>query len=83
MSSRLYPDDSPRVHRAKFYREGWTGWFGLGGSVMQWHSDLDIALGFTNSLLHVYDMSNIRSAKYQVNVLILVGANCTLFHFLV
>ena len=63
----MFPDDPARTRRAKEFREDWTGWFGLGGSVMQWHSDLGIALGFTNSLLHVYDFSNIRSAKYQVS----------------
>ena len=34
------------------------GWFGYGGSVFQWHPDLNIGFGYTPTLLHWEDWTN-------------------------
>lgn len=36
-------------------RDGYFGWFGYGGSVFQWHPDLNIGFGYTPTLLHWQD----------------------------
>ena len=47
------------------FREGWYGWFGLGGSLMQWHPDLKIGFGFCPSFMNAEDVLNQRGAKLQ------------------
>ena len=39
-------------------RDGYYGWFGYGGSVFQWHPDLNIGFGYTPALLHWEDVTN-------------------------
>ena len=39
-------------------RDGYYGWFGYGGSVFQWHPDLNIGFGYTPNLLHWEDIAN-------------------------
>ena len=34
-------------------REGYFGWFGYGGSIMQWHPELKIGFAFVNSILKI------------------------------
>ena len=47
------------------FREGWYGWFGLGGSLMQWHPDLKIGFGFCPSFMNAEDVLNQRGATLQ------------------
>ena len=50
-------------------REGFYGWMGLGGSIFQWHPELDIGFGFVPTSLHVLDILNERGKAYQAEVL--------------
>lgn len=55
-------------------REGFYGWMGLGGSVFQWHPELDIGFAFVITELHVLDLLNERGKAYQEEVLRCVAA---------
>ena len=46
-------------------REGFYGWMGLGGSIFQWHPQLDIGFAFVPTSLHVLDILNERGKVYQ------------------
>lgn len=50
-------------------REGFYGWMGLGGSIFQWHPQLDVGFGFVPTSLHVLDFLNERGKAYQAEVL--------------
>ena len=50
-------------------REGFYGWMGLGGSIFQWHPELDIGFAFVPTSLHVLDFLNERGKRYQAEVL--------------
>ena len=50
-------------------REGFYGWMGLGGSIFQWHPQLDIGFAFVPTSLHVLDFLNERGKAYQHEVL--------------
>jgi len=50
-------------------REGFYGWMGMGGSVFQWHPELEIGFGFVPNVLHMIDMLNERGKTYQAEVL--------------
>ncbi len=50
-------------------REGFYGWMGFGGSIFQWHPDLDIGFAFVPTSLHVLDLLNERGKRYQAEVL--------------
>ena len=55
-----YTDSTPG-----FDRSGYHGWMGLGGSVFQWHLDLNLSFAYVPSLLQFVDMVNWRGAKLQ------------------
>ena len=59
--------DDPDKLEAKFSstRDGWYGWFGYGGSVFQWHPELKIGFGYTNTRLRWFDWCNNIGAKLQ------------------
>ena len=46
-------------------RDGFVGWMGFGGSVMQWHPELKIGFGYIPTCLHWYDLENLRGGKLQ------------------
>lgn len=50
-------------------REGFYGWMGLGGSIFQWHPQLEIGFAFVPTSLHVLDFLNERGKRYQAEVL--------------
>jgi len=53
-------------------RKGFYGWYGFGGSVFQWHPDLQIGFAYIPSLLSWIDMANNKGGKFQeliVNIL--------------
>ena len=50
-------------------REGFYGWMGLGGSVFQWHPELEIGFAFVPTSLHAVDVFNTRGKAYQAEVL--------------
>ena len=41
-----YPNKDEVVHNM---RNGWYGWFGFGGSVMQWHPELQIGFAYIST----------------------------------
>ena len=49
-------------------RNGYFGWLGFGGSVMQWHPELKIGFGYIPTSLHWYDFDNMRAARLQKEV---------------
>jgi CubicO group peptidase (beta-lactamase class C family) len=62
--------ETPRLEREfNEGREGFYGWMGLGGSIFQWHPELDIGFSFVPTSLHVLDLLNERGKRYQAEVL--------------
>merc|ERR1712018_950676 len=45
-------------------RQGFIGWFGMGGSIFQWHPELKIGFAFVPTSLHWFDFDNVRGAKF-------------------
>ena len=43
-------------------RDGWYGWMGFGGSIMQWHPELKIGFGYVPQDLFMLDHVNLRGA---------------------
>ena len=65
---------SPRIEREfNEGREGFYGWMGFGGSIFQWHPELDIGFAFVPTSLHVLDFLNERGKRYQAEVLACVA----------
>jgi CubicO group peptidase (beta-lactamase class C family) len=61
---------SPLLQRAfNNGREGFYGWMGFGGSIFQWHPQLDISFAFVPTSLHYLDFLNERGKCYQAEVL--------------
>jgi CubicO group peptidase (beta-lactamase class C family) len=46
-------------------REGFYGWMGFGGSILQWHPKLEIGFAFVPTSLHMLDIFNERGKLYQ------------------
>ena len=46
-------------------RSGWYGWLGFGGSVFQWHPELNIGFSYVPSDLFVSDLINYKSSFLQ------------------
>ena len=51
--------------KSKGLRDGYVGWMGFGGSVMQWHPELKIGFAYIPTCLHWYDLENLKGAKLQ------------------
>lgn len=56
-------------------REGFYGWMGFGGSIFQWHPELDIGFAFAPTSLHYLDLLNERGKCFQAEVLSCVEAS--------
>ena len=46
-------------------REGYYGWMGYGGSVVQWHPELKIGFAFIPTLMSGVEVTNERGAVLQ------------------
>ena len=46
-------------------REGFYGWMGMGGSIMQWHPELQIGFAFTPTFFELTDLVSKRGAVLQ------------------
>ena len=46
-------------------REGYYGWFGFGGSIVQWHPQLKIGFAFIPTFLNITEITNQRGAVLQ------------------
>jgi len=60
-----YPDDVMGERILKSGRNGFVGWMGFGGSVMQWHPRLNLGFGYTCTLLTWWDLANTKARKLQ------------------
>ena len=60
-----YPDSSKEMLAQ---RDGYYGWMGYGGSVFQWHPELEIGFAYTPTLLAWYDLNNTRGGELQKEV---------------
>lgn len=60
-----YPDDIMGERVMKSGRNGFVGWMGFGGSVMQWHPRLNLGFGYTCTLLTWWDLANSKARKLQ------------------
>ena len=60
-----YEDDKMGERVFKSGREGFVGWLGFGGSVMQWHPRHNLGFGYTCTLLTWWDLSNTKARKLQ------------------
>jgi len=60
-----YEDDIMGERIMKSGRNGFVGWMGFGGSVMQWHPRLNIGFGYTCTLLTWWDLANSKARKLQ------------------
>ena len=54
------------------YEDGWVGWMGLGGSLLQWHPELRISFAFVPSFLDWSDLDNARAKTLQVRLKVIV-----------
>ena len=59
--------DASWIETEKFNknREGFYGWVGVGGSIMQWHPELQIGFAFTPTFLELTDLVSVRGAVLQ------------------
>ncbi len=57
-----------RMLQSNELREGFYGWMGLGGSVFQWHPELEIGFGFALTQMYWFDVMNAKAAKMQAEV---------------
>ena len=64
-SFRPQEKDPPALARLGATRDGWYGWFGYGGSVLQWHPQHAIGLGYTVTLFAWYDGVNVQGGQLQ------------------
>lgn len=71
------PDSTRAEREFNEGREGFYGWMGLGGSIFQWHPQLDIGFAFVPTSLHVLDFLNERGKKYQAEVLNCIAGMAT------
>ena len=46
-------------------REGFYGWLGYGGSIVQWHPELKIGFAFVPTLINGIEIGNERGAALQ------------------
>jgi len=65
MARQPEPHEIETDYRAKFKPMGFVGWMGLGGSVLQWHPELEIGFGYAPTLLHFWDLRNGKAEKLQ------------------
>jgi len=65
---RAYEDDRMGERILKSGRDGYIGWMGFGGSVMQWHPELKIGFGYACTLLTWWDLANTKARKLQKEV---------------
>jgi hypothetical protein len=50
----VYPEEPEYVQRLRAPRQGFYGWQGFGGAVMQWHPKMGIGFAYTPTLLTWY-----------------------------
>jgi len=63
-----YADDTMKERLLKSGRDGYIGWKGMGGSVIQWHPSLQIGFGYACTFLTWWDLVNTKARKLQKEV---------------
>ena len=65
--NKFVDQEDPNAFEAPLlgYRNGYYGWYGFGGSTMQWEPSLKIGFGYTPTLVQWYDFQNTKAAKLQ------------------
>ena len=64
----FYNHDETEPQLGKRLRNGYVGWTGAGGSVLQWHPEHKIGIGFARTLCHWYDFQNVTAAEFQAEI---------------
>ncbi len=64
----MYDDESDYVKSVRRLRQGFYGWYGLGGSVFQWHPEERIGFSYVPTLMAWYDGLNRRGGRLQAKV---------------
>lgn len=64
-----YDDDVLSERVFKSGRDGFVGWLGFGGSVMQWHPRANVGFGYTCTLVTWWDLVNTNARKLQKEVI--------------
>ena len=70
-----YEDDKISERVFKSGRDGFIGWLGFGGSVMQWHPVRNIGFGYTCTMISWWDLVNTNGRKLQKEVVKCAEAN--------
>ena len=66
MNFHSFPNDVRRSEVGLVQnREGYYGWMGYGGSIVQWHPELKIGFAFLPTLMSSIDMVNERGGVLQ------------------
>ena len=65
-------DQHPMTQAMNYGREGFYGWIGTGGSVMQWNPHLKIGFSYIPVDLVKMDFSSFRSSQLQQKVVEIV-----------
>lgn len=65
-----YEDDKMGERIFKSGRDGYIGWLGFGGSVIQWHPNLRIGFGYACTFITWWDLANTKARKLQKEVVV-------------
>ena len=60
-----YPDDKVAERMIKSGRDGFIGWLGSGGSVMQWHPGHNLGFAYTCTNFAWWDLPNSKARQLQ------------------
>jgi len=65
-----YDDDTRGERIMKSGRHGYIGWKGVGGSVIQWHPQLNLGFGYACTFITWWDFANSKARKLQKEVVV-------------
>lgn len=60
--------EDPKARQIRELRDGFYGWYGIGGAVFQWHPAMKVGFAYVPTLMAWYDNHNLRGAKLQRKV---------------
>ena len=64
----LLEGESAAARAARARRDGYYGWMGYGGSVLQWHPGLGVGFAYAPTLWAWHDPANEKGAELQAEV---------------
>ncbi len=68
LASSVYPNESASMTNVRRQRQGFYGWHGFGGSVLQWHPQKRVSFAYAPTLLAWYDPLSRKAATLQEEV---------------